>query len=694
MSKFFKSFLHCFIILAIISFSSCSNDEDPVEPEPDPTLNAKAGPNQEAEVSETVTLDGSESTGPEGFTYSWEYEGLVSENEIDFRNKTSATPTFIPPKPGLYEFILTVSHGDSTDVDETVVIVGGAIEIGGTLTEDLELKNIQGDANKPDFIVVSDLIVPDGITLSIIEDDVIIEFNSETGIHVQEGGLFTNLDDENSYGYTSELRGENGWKGILIEKGTIGLDRALIINAGKTAFDGQDEPAAISFSSSLSTIESLSYNEFVNSFSYDILTSDRVLGTGFPVRGNKLSYTIPIKAQIRFMELWTSDEPNISPEEYDYIQLIPRGSDLKDEANSVNGFNFRPSGTQFYIDGDFWAASDISVGENCTIFMKENSGILYEQNFRLNEGSLITGLENKTWKGIAASNDAFGLRIHEAIVENAGYGRIISGGVYAKADAALYWSGNGNTSNIVIENSLIKNCGSFGFYDATDDITYTRFEDNTFNDIDSAAIFTNLRNVGIVISKMEHGNTFILSDNAVAVQVGGDGSARDTWYDLGDDHYYLIDADYVPSSFDLTIEAGVHLKFKENRFFNWNPSNMDLPLRVNGTAENPVVFEGEENTPGSWGGAYLRGLYIVKYAEFKNGGGFTLADDLNDETANVVTVFNGTQEQLALIENCTIENSTGYGIIAAPLSLDYMWNDPKWNNTFINNADGDYLNMN
>jgi hypothetical protein len=41
-----------------------------------------------------------------------------------------------------------------------------------------------------------------------------------------------------------------------------------------------------------------------------------------------------------------------------------------------------------------------------------------------------------------------------------------------------------------------------------------------------------------------------------------------------------------------------------------------------------------------------------------------------------------------------LENSAGYGLIVAPLSLDYGWEDPKWNNTFINNADGDVLKLN
>ena len=87
------------VVLISITFVlfACSDDDpvSPPEPQPGP-LNAKAGLNQDAEINETVTLDGSESTGPSGFTYSWSYEGKVPEDQINFQNKTSATPTFVP----------------------------------------------------------------------------------------------------------------------------------------------------------------------------------------------------------------------------------------------------------------------------------------------------------------------------------------------------------------------------------------------------------------------------------------------------------------------------------------------------------------------------------------------------------------------------------------------------------------------
>ena len=84
-------------ILSLAFFYSCDKDDDPVTPEG--PLNAKAGANQDADVNETVTLDGSESTEPSGFTYFWSYEGLVPESDINFQDINTANPTFIPPSP-------------------------------------------------------------------------------------------------------------------------------------------------------------------------------------------------------------------------------------------------------------------------------------------------------------------------------------------------------------------------------------------------------------------------------------------------------------------------------------------------------------------------------------------------------------------------------------------------------------------
>jgi len=219
-----------------------------------------------------------------------------------------------------------------------------------------------------DYVVKSDLIIPNGLTLSVLEDEVIVAFNSETGIHIQQGGTFTNVYDGQNYTFNTEFTGMDGWKGILIENGIINLEQSLIVNAGKTAFANQNEAAAVTLSGTQTNLISFSDNEFVNSFSYDILVTDKFPEVFRSVESNKLSYNIPIKSPITFMGFWFSDNPNILPETYDYIHLIPSGANTKDEITNVNGFSFHPNGIKYYIDGDFWAGSGIGVGRGSTIY--------------------------------------------------------------------------------------------------------------------------------------------------------------------------------------------------------------------------------------------------------------------------------------------------------------------------------------
>ena len=99
------------IILGLFLSHSCKEEDDELSP-PNYPLTANAGPNQNDDINETVTLDSRESTGPAGFTYFWRYEGDVPEEDINFQNKNTATPILVPPLPGIYEFTLTISHGE------------------------------------------------------------------------------------------------------------------------------------------------------------------------------------------------------------------------------------------------------------------------------------------------------------------------------------------------------------------------------------------------------------------------------------------------------------------------------------------------------------------------------------------------------------------------------------------------------
>ena len=668
-----------FLILSLIIILSCSDDDNIVEPV---TMIADAGTNQEVEPLDVVTLDGSKSQGPSGFTYEWTYSGDVLESEINFEGKTTVNPTFIPPKNDIYSFTLKISSGSATDEDQITVVTSGAIEIGGILNKDTELINIQPDASLPDYIVISDLVVPSGITLSIVEENVIIEFEENTGILVETGGTLSNIDETIPEGLDTEFLGKNGWKGILIDGGSIGLVDAKLENGGKSKFTGYEEAAVVTFAGEPTTLLEFSHNEFINSYSYDILVVGNVDGPG-RVKNNQLSYSIPIKSPITFMGYWSSSEPNLFPAEFEYIHLKPSGADIKDEISITFSFT---SGGKFFIDGDFWAGSNIFFHGGSTIYVKEGGSIV--SDLYLNTSGtednpiIIDGLNSAHWKGIASARNTRAFFDYTTI-NNAGYGLIKVGSYEATVPAALSTSIDGHFTDCEIINS-----GGYGYYSRTEGNIQAQFRINNskFVNTELAAIRVNVKNVESTIISKNHNNIFNLGENVPAILIDEGGTPRLPWYGLGDDNFYLIDAE-IEYYNKFVLEEGVILKFRSDRSLIRNSINN--PIEINGTSTNPVIFDGELGTPGSWGGLFLGCGFRINNLIIKNGGGFLLPNA--SEKGNVIHAFNGSSDEVLEFKNSTISNSLGYGIVIEQPTNDFDFEDPSKNNMFENNTLGDII---
>jgi hypothetical protein len=673
---------HFAVILSIsIILNSCDKDEVV------PQLVSKAGENQNASINTTVTLDGTSSSGPADFTYSWTYQGDVPESEINFQNKDTSSPTFVPPLTGIYTFTLTISSGGKSDSDQTTVFVEGIKEIGGTLPADLQLKNIQSNSSIPDYLVTSDLIVPDGILLSIVDDGVIIAFEANTGIIVQDGGSLSNVNANQDESFETEFIGDDGWKGILVQNGTLELEQSIIKNAGSGIFNNQDEAGAVILSGTQTNLISFTNNEFINSSSYDILVTDKFPETFRAVKSNTLSYTVPIKAPITFLGFWDSENRNILPEIYDYVHLIPSGPETKDVIDNVNGFAFHLGDAKFFIDGDFWAGSSVSFDRGTTIYIKENSGILPDEGLISfgEEGEMITftGFENKNWKGIAHRERRVSLKFTK--IENAGYGLISIGDFQANEQAAIYSS---NITNIQIEDSEILNSGGYGYYNELSDLVEQPIVRTLFKNTAKAAIRINLASVNLVIRK-DHGNIFEMNQGVASVELTeAELTPKGQIYSLGNGNYYLVNTDWK-QSIDLTINAGVHMKFKSGRYFLRGSNPSVTYFVIDGEENNPVIFEGEMDTPGSWGGLMLVDGFRINHLIIKNGGEFVVPEAT--ERANIISAYIKDNIQSQTFTNSQILNSGGWGVVVESGTLDYGFDDPEKNNLFSDNAGGNVI---
>lgn len=115
----------------------------------------------------------------------------------------------------------------------------------------------------------------------------------------------------------------------------------------------------------------------------------------------------------------------------------------------------------------------------------------------------------------------------------------------------------------------------------------------------------------------------------------------------------------VPNTKTLTIEAGSTIYFHDDSGLIIDKG---ATLKVNGTLNEPVIFEGDrlENSfgriPGQWGTIWMRAGSLeneINYAEIKNGVIGVLIDSLGSNNAPTLS-----------LKNTKIFNHTNYGILA------------------------------
>ena len=130
-----------------------------------------------------------------------------------------------------------------------------------------------------------------------------------------------------------------------------------------------------------------------------------------------------------------------------------------------------------------------------------------------------------------------------------------------------------------------------------------------------------------------------------------------TW--TNDKPYLILDAVGVDSLSELTIEAGTKVYFhRDGLFIVWGS------VKINGTFENPVVFQGDRleklysDFPGQWQGMlFLPGSKnnIINYAQIK-GGIFGILLGANIESSYPIDMA---------ISNSSIQHMSAFGIRAA-----------------------------
>lgn len=114
-----------YVVQLIVNDGKVDSDADSVVVEaidPNHAPVANAGPDQLVTIDQLVTLNGSQSSDPDGDTISYSWVLVSQPASVVLSNPTSATPTFTPTQAGAYVVQLTVSDGELSSNPDTVAI--------------------------------------------------------------------------------------------------------------------------------------------------------------------------------------------------------------------------------------------------------------------------------------------------------------------------------------------------------------------------------------------------------------------------------------------------------------------------------------------------------------------------------------------------------------------------------------------
>lgn len=221
---------------------------------------------------------------------------------------------------------------------------------------------------------------------------------------------------------------------------------------------------------------------------------------------------------------------------------------------------------------------------------------------------------------------------------------------------------------ISMNNCTVSHAKKYGIYSYEGFVSFTG---NTINNVGGHAIEVECKGLNTI---GDNNNITCAQGYGILVRSGNlDDNTSEVWNEQKVP-YYIEGGIYVDK--DVTIQAGTTLKFMASAWMEFGGTNSSTLTAV-GTEAKPIVFTTAAATPaaGAWAGLYFSdhttANTILKYCTVEYAG-------KDYDRANItITHVDG-----ITLENCTIRNSSGYGIFL----YSSTWNNI--NNTFANNTLG------
>lgn len=235
---------------------------------------ADAGDDQTVLEDETVSLDGTLSSDPDGDTLSfqWAFVSMPEESSASLMDPTSSTPSFIADQSGTYEVMLIVNDGNADSLPDTVIITAEPLIV--------EVPDVTGmSQSEAETTIMGSGLVAGDITTAYDEDipeGCVISQQPEPGALIETGGA---VDLVISLG-PSDLTGNGEISGTIIDA----LTGAVLPDAEISLFmEQEDETFTLIFQ--YSSLEDGSYifsdlpsgDYFIETVLEDYITGENTL---------------------------------------------------------------------------------------------------------------------------------------------------------------------------------------------------------------------------------------------------------------------------------------------------------------------------------------------------------------------------------------------------------------------------------
>ena len=650
------------MLVLAMSVAACDSS-DPAEEDGGAPI-ARAGNDQTVQVGVAVELDGSASSDPDGddLTFAWTVVTEPDGSSVTLNQADTSDPTFTPAVAGAYVIRLTVSDGSESDTDEVTITAqqsSQTIQIGANIDEDRILGDIFENSSTPDYLVTTGVQLTATLT---IEPGVVIAFEENTGLTIDEGGTIRAIGTATErIVLTGEQESDGYWSGLLIRSGSANN----VLEYVDVLYGGSDYGnLLLGWQSSDQARVAIRHSSFQNSGTYGIYVEDESRFTAFENNVMSDNSDAPLYAPIKAIDALdassTFNANNGPSDNRNYVEVYGQTLDREMTWPALTD-------TPYLIHGSVTVAENLVVAPGADFMFAENSALTIDNGASFNATG--TADQRITFRGEHESPGLWaGINIRTNSTNNVlAYVDILHGGS-DYGNLMLGWSSSDN-ARVHVTNSSFRESASYGIW-VEDQSRLLSFANNEITGSGDAAVYAPVNAIAAL-----DGTTVITGNDRDAVHAYGQEVADETTWNALQNASYLFEG--TTSLVDaVTVEPGAHFQFMDNASLWVNEGGS---LNAVGTSAQPIVFEGAVQSPGYWGGIYVRSNTQANTFDY-----VTVADGGSDY-GNVIVGWQSSDRAVLNVSNSTLRNSATYG--AYVMSDNGTYN--ATNVTYLDNTEGD-----